>query len=191
MRIARSFVAAALLWLLCPAAALAEPLDDWLAAAPLAATARREGDAALLAAAARQRALAEAVDDTLAMARDNAATLLAEARAMAAGDPVALALVLRYEGLISRGSSHGRSAQWLNVPAHGRQQVQRRFAGGRSAIVYAEAAAPFAILVAGAPACPSRNGVALCRWIPRRAQELRIQLTNPGSAPVAILLITN
>jgi hypothetical protein len=188
-------VALACVLALVPLSATAGPVEQWLAARELASLARQERDATLLAAAARQAALAEAVDPSLAGATANAAALLAEADRMAAGDRLARQLVRRYGGMLPRGSTAGRSLITLILQAGEEQTIARQFASGQSAIVYAEADGPHALAVrrADRTECQQQTprGEILCRWVPAAADDVQIRVRNRGDARLVITLITN
>ena len=180
---------------LLPIPAAAGPVEQWLAARELAGMARQERDATLLAAAARQTALAEAADPSLAAAAANAASLLAEAAQLAAGDGLARQLVRRYGGMMPRGSAAGRSLTTLILQAGEEQTITRQFAPRQSAIVYAEADGAYALAVrrADRTECQQQppRGESLCRWVPAAADPVQIRLRNQGSSRLVITLITN
>jgi len=186
----------AVLSLLWSSSAEAEAVARWIVSGETAAVARAERDALLMAAAARQRSLAEAEDGSLAAAGVNAAALMAEARQLAGADRVAGAVIDRYAGMIPRGSSVGTALQSLDLPPGKSVVVPRRFAVGRSAIIYAEGPGPYRLwVVNGAPAAicdqTMKSGKALCRFVPQSAGETRVALQNLDSRPVRLTLITN
>jgi hypothetical protein len=174
----------------------ADPVARWVAAQDLAALARAERDGVLLAAAARQLALAEAEDGSLAAAPRNAATILEEAQALAGSDPVGRAVVGRYAGLTSRGSPEGKALQTVSLKPGAEIAVPRTFKAGQSAIVYSEARGPFRLSVENGGATPVcrrsvSHGAALCRWVAGATGEVRIRLTNAAPEPQQLTLITN
>jgi hypothetical protein len=186
--------AVAVLGLLWSSSAGADPVDRWIAAGETAALARAERDAVLMTAAARQRALAEAEDGSLAGADANAAALMAEARRLAGPDRVAGAVIDRYTGMIPRGSSGGTALQSLDLPPGKSVVVPRRFAVGRSAIVYVEGHGPYRLLVVnGATICDRQlaAGEALCRFLPHAAGETRVEVHNLDARALRLTLITN
>jgi hypothetical protein len=172
----------------------ADPVADWVAGAELAATARAERDAVLLAAAARQMALAEAADSSLAAAPRNARQMLADARSMAGTDSVARAVIDRYEGLQPRGSLGGASTRALPLRAGAEQVVPRRFRPGQSAIVFADAPAAIQLIVENGTDICRRTvaaGQLVCRWLPASADPVNIRIRNLGPADTQVTLITN
>ena len=174
--------------------ARADPVADWIAGAELAATARAERDPILLAAASRQKALAEAADGSLAGAPGNARETLDEARRLAGGDAVALAVVERYAGLANRGSAGGTSTRAITLKPGAEATMLQPFERGRSAIVFAEASSAFELEVGDGPAMCRKaiaGGQAICRWIPPSDGPIPIRLRNAGAGDIRITLITN
>lgn len=174
----------------------ADPVARWIAAGELATMARAERDAILLAAAARQLALAEAEDASLARAIPNAAGLLEEARTLAGRDPVATAVINRYAGVVSRGSTAGTALETVTLDPGAEAKMIRTFRAGQSAIVYSEARGPFLLSVeSGGPVPICRragdHGAALCRWMPAQAGPVTLRLANLGAEPQRLTLITN
>lgn len=155
-----------------------------------------EGDALTVLAAARLRK-ASGVD---APGGDpDWETMLAGAAALAAGDPVLLALVEDARAETAKGVASGPVYTLSSVPAAAESVVaDLAFKGGARAEVYVEAAPGTDINLqvtdaSGAVVCADTHAshVAYCAWTPASDGVFVVTIRNPGSAPADYALMTN
>ena len=161
--------------------------------ADLADIATRLRDPVLLAAAARMR-----VSAGFGAATDaEADRWLDEARRLAAGDPLIERLVSDVRDLRTRGRMPGPVTIVRRMRSGETLSHEITFKAGVPAIVYVEGrpGAALSLLITprgqSASACrdDARSRRALCRWLPTRSIEHRIDVTTTVEGPV--LLVTN
>lgn len=128
---------------------------------------------------------------------DAAPSLIAEARRLAPRDRRIAALADDFLASNEKGRERGPLYDMGKLSAGAQETYsEMRFAAGKRAEVYVEAAGRIALVVrdaGGAQICADDAGgpVAYCWWAQERDAPVRIEIVNRGGAPNAYRMVTN
>ena len=128
---------------------------------------------------------------------DTTQSLIAEARRLAPRDRHIAAMADNFLATNEKGRERGPLYDMGKLGAGARETyAEVRFAGGRRAEVYVEAAGRGALVVrdaGGAQICNDDAGgpVAYCWWAQERDAPVRIEIVNRGATPNAYRMVTN